>query len=94
MLGVTRERVKAALDNVDWPSFVKHREWQIDVDSTGEEALWIWVFVSDPEEIRAEASSSWRGLRQAIRKALTDNGVQLWPYVRARSENEQPTKRR
>jgi hypothetical protein len=87
------ERVEAALKAVAWPPFVKDRKWEVDVDSTGDRAIWIWVAVSGPDGSGADAAS-WDRMRQSIQEALSANGLNLWPYVRVMDESEQPTERR
>lgn len=83
-------RIEAALDAVPWPPFVTGREWKLDIDSTGDEAIWIWVVVPTYEVIEANRPA-WRALRRAIRETLPAKGVALWPYIRLKAENEQPT---
>jgi len=82
------ERIEAALDAVPWPPFVTGREWKRDTDSTGDEAIWIWVVVPTYEVIEANAAA-WRALRRLIRETLPAKGVDLWPYIRLKAENEQ-----
>jgi hypothetical protein len=81
------DRIEATLSSIKWPPFVKDREWKVDVDSTGDKALWVWVIVSDPKDIEA-ASSAWTSLRQTIREALSAGGIGLWPYIRVKAESE------
>jgi hypothetical protein len=81
------ERIEAALNAVPWPSFVTGREWKLDIDSTGKEAIWIWVVVPDYEDIE-QNRPAWTELRGAIQETLLAKGVDLWPYVRARTESE------
>lgn len=89
------EQITSALQSINWPQFVKDREWKLDVDSTGDEALWLWIVVSDPKAIEEDDSSAWTDLRQTIRDALSAKGIRLWTYIRvkAESEREESTKR-
>lgn len=83
------ERIEAALNAVPWPAFVTGREWKRDTDSTGDEAIWIWVVVPAYEVIEANRSA-WTELRETIRETLLAKGVDFWPYIRLKAENEQP----
>lgn len=87
------ERIEAALKAVDWPAFVKEREWNRGWDWAGEEAIWIWVVVSDFSEIEA-GSDSWSDLPQSIREALSAEGLELWVYLRVKEVIRKPTTRR
>jgi hypothetical protein len=87
------ERIEAALNTVVWPAFVKEREWNRGWDWTGDEAIWVWVVVSDFKEIEAYPPS-WRELPRCIREALSGEGLDLLVYLRVKDVIEQPGKRR
>lgn len=87
------ERIEAALRAVPWPDYVTEREWNRGWDWTGDEAIWIWVVVSDFSEIEA-GSLSWIDLPQSIRKALSEEGLHLLVYLRVKEIIEQPRKHR
>jgi hypothetical protein len=87
-----QERIEAALKAVPWPPYVAEREWSRGWDWTGDEAIWIWVVVSDFSEIEA-GSESWRRLPESIREALLDQGLELEVYLRVKEIIEEPTKR-
>lgn len=86
-------RIEAALKAVPWPKFVTGHEWKLDYDWTGEWAIWVWIVVTDYKDVERNRAA-WAELRSAIREALPANGVDLWPYIRVRAENEHPTRRR
>jgi hypothetical protein len=86
------ERIEAALDAVPWPPFVTGREWKRDTDSTGDEAIRIWVVVPTYEVIEANRPA-WTELREAIHETLQANGVDFWPYIRLKAEDEQAAER-
>jgi len=87
------ERIESALDAVHWPNFVVDREWRLDLDSTGDKALWIWVIVSDTRQGDPESSTTWSQLRHEIRGALAAKSLEFWPYIRmkAQSDREAPS---
>jgi hypothetical protein len=85
------ERIEAALKAVPWPAYVREREWKRDWDWAGDEAIWIWVVVSDFSEIEA-SSPSWRLLPRSIREALSAEGLDLRVYLRVKEVIEQPKK--
>lgn len=86
-------RIEAALDAVPWPPFVTGREWKLDIDSTGKEAIWIWVVVPTYETVEAN-EEAWTAMCDAIHDTLPAKGVDLWPYIRLKTEREQPAKPR
>lgn len=88
-----QERIEAALKAVPWPPYVTEREWNRGWDWTGDEAIWIWVVVSDFSEIEAGAPS-WSGLPRSTREALLDQGLELEVYLRVKEIIEEPTERR
>ena len=88
-----KERIEAALKAVAWPAYVREREWKRDWDWTGDEAIWIWVIVSDFSEIEVDAPS-WSDLPRSIREALLDEGLELEVYLRVKDIIEEPTEGR
>ncbi len=79
--------VDEALKGAQFPEYVVDKRFRLDLDSTGEPAVWIWVVLSDdktdlPFEQVAE-------IRDSIRSALKGAGIELLPYFRFRTESEQ-----
>lgn len=68
------------------PAFVLDRRWLVDVDSQGEEAIWLWLIVPEDKSLSPE---EWLGIWDSVRQALAKAGIPLWAYVRYRTEQEQ-----
>lgn len=79
-------KAREVVDRTKLPPFVVDRRVELDVDSTGETAVWIWIIVADDTELAADDVSS---LRNALRAELRRADVELWPYVRIRTRSEQ-----
>ena len=78
---------------VPWPDYVTEREWNRGWDWVGDEAIWIWVVVSEFSEIEAYPPS-WRQVPQSIREALSAEGLDLMVYLRVKDFVEEPRRRR
>lgn len=79
--------VDEALKEAHLPEYVVDKRVKLDLDSTGEQAVWIWVVLSDEkQDLPSEQAAK---IRDSIRHALRHAGIELWTYVRFRTESEQ-----
>ena len=66
------------------PDSVLELRFETGVDSSGGEAIWVWVIFED--ELGEEALlSSVESVRQLLGDAIRQLGVRRWPYVRFRT---------
>lgn len=63
--------------------------FQIEEDSTGEEALWIWVILKDEATKGDRFFEITRQIRSDLTRMLRAYGVELWPFIHFRSRSEQ-----
>ena len=77
-----RERFPAKPEVVDV-------RFEVGLDSTGDEAVFVWIILSDKTPKRDFARDRLSVLEGAVRSALTEKQVYAWPYVRFRTESEQ-----
>ena len=63
-------------------------------DSSGEDALEVWVILSDATRDEELTGESVVQIKSAISESLLDNGVDLFPYIRfvTRSEYDEDHK--
>ncbi len=79
--------VDQALQGAELPEYAVGKRLRLDLDSTGERAVWIWVVLSDDkEDLPSEEVAE---IRNSIRNALKGAGIDLWTYLRFRTESEQ-----
>lgn len=73
----TLEKIRSKL-----PGAVTDLRFEYGPDSTGEEAIWIWVEIPDdaPEEVWSWDSR--QGMRDAVRAEIEAAGLKPWVYVR------------
>lgn len=92
-----RTAVQAALDQAMKESEsatakVDHYEFDLYVDSTGEEAVRVTIVLADAGA--AGSTFGWRDvepLRSAVLRAFLANGIERWPYVDFRLKSELDT---
>ena len=75
-----------AIRSAKLPRYVVDRRILIDLDSTGEEAVWIWLVI--PDEKNPTVKEMQR-IFASIDAALKAAGVSMWAFVRYRGVREQ-----
>ena len=81
--------VDQALQGAELPEYVLEKRFQMGVDTTGDRAVWIWVVLSDDkEDVPSEEVAQ---IRNSVRGALKGAGIDMWTYLRFRTESEQAT---
>lgn len=83
------QKVQEALQRIKYPNFVRNFEFELRTDSTGDPAVWVWVFVDDSAAQREEFTEMGSEVEERIRNALSEAGITRWPYVRFRTPAEQ-----
>jgi len=83
------EQIRVALKGVRWPPCVLTLNVELGADSTGDPAIWIWVFVDDEAATATDFPSIAMEIEEEIRAAFAASGVDRWPYVRFRTRAEQ-----
>lgn len=84
-----QEQIDAALAAIDRPPFVKEIRYALDTDSTGDPAVLIWVILRDDIADSDEILEHVEPVRSTIVQALSDAGIDRWPYLRYRGQSEQ-----
>lgn len=87
--GAELEDVRDALEAVAFPDAVLTLDFELGIDSSGDPALWVWVFVDSDVAASAEFTQIATDIRQLLRDSLTAAGVTRWPYIRFRTASEQ-----
>jgi hypothetical protein len=82
-------KIREVLEGVDFPPGVVAWDFEIGNDSTGDPAVWIWIFVDEDVVRRKKVDDVMEPTRKRIRDALDAAGIQRWPYVRVRTPAEQ-----
>lgn len=83
ILDYCQEKLKRTLPQI---SKIMHR---IEDDSTGEEALWVWVILEDEATKGDKFYEITRQVRSELTRMLRAYGVELWPFIHFRSRSEQ-----
>lgn len=87
----TPERVEQALKaaKTNLPPEVVDIRHELDIDSTGADCVRVWLIVDDaaPEDVWAFSSTS--AMRDTVKRALSGEQVDLWPYISVRAKSEQ-----
>ncbi|MEW4571440.1 hypothetical protein AB1L88_26495 [Tautonia sp. JC769] len=65
---------------------VRHR---IEIDSDGDEALWIWVIVPDRQAESPSFFDECEEFRRGLEHLLRSYGIDYWPHIRFWTETEQ-----
>jgi hypothetical protein len=84
-----RQRIREVLEQVRFPAFVRNWEFEPREDSTGDPAVWVWVYVDDKVAEQEDFPKLAGEVRQLIRDALAAAGIMRWPYIRFRTPAEQ-----
>ena len=82
-------RVAQALQSVRFPSWVVNWDYELAGDDEGTPAVWINLFADQSSASPKEYGRFALRMTQAIRRALSANGVSRWPYIRVRTAVEQ-----
>jgi hypothetical protein len=83
------EGIHEALKKASLPNTVLEVSHRLDLDATGAPAVWIWVVVDDTAAASKDFPSLAAGIRDSLRDALQQAGIERWPYVRFRSRSEE-----
>jgi hypothetical protein len=88
--GAESEKVKQALEHARLPEkLVLNWDFRLGADSTGEPAIWVWVFV-DPDVAAGEDFNTLASdVQRRVRDSLAEAGIARWAYVRFRTASEQ-----
>lgn len=81
--------VLAAVKKASLPVAVREVTHHLDVDASGRPAVWIWVVVDDVLASSKNFPSVAAEIRDTIRDALQQAGIDRWPYVRFRTRSEE-----
>ena len=82
-----KARILAALAAAPFPDYVVDRRVLLDRDWGGEDSVWVYVILADDApDVRSDEIFE---LRNVVRRALKDGGIDLWPYIRVRLASEQ-----
>ncbi len=91
---VADEKVMAALNQKDPPLPEKPEVEEIEaephVDHMGEDALMLWVILSDSTEEEDLGGENVAQLKRAIYDRLLNAGINLFPYARLVKRSEYP----
>jgi hypothetical protein len=83
------EKIRDVLKRIPYPPFVLTWDYVIDLDSTGDPGVWIYIFVDDDAPKAADFHTETNEIPRRIRTAFADAGIDYWPYVRIRTASEQ-----
>jgi len=82
-------QVRSALENLRLPKSVLTWNCELGADSTGDPAVWVWVFVDDQAAHETDFPEMAAEIERKVREALAAAGITRWPYVRFRAAAEQ-----
>jgi hypothetical protein len=77
MVRATLERLRRKL-----PDAITGLRFEQGPDSTGDEAIWVWVEIPDDAPDEVWSWESRQQMRDAIRGAIEAVGLEPWVYVR------------
>lgn len=77
MIRTTLEKLRPKL-----PNAVTDLRFEHGADSTGDEAIWVWVEIPDDASEEVWSWESRQGMRDAIRAAIEAAGLEPWVYIR------------
>jgi hypothetical protein len=83
------QQVRDALEAVTFPEAVLTWDFELGTDSTGDPAVWVWVFVDSATAESDDFASLASDIEDRIRESLSAANVTRWPYVRFRTASEQ-----
>jgi hypothetical protein len=82
------KKVEEALAGVDFPPWVVNWDYQLGSDSEGGAAVWVDVFADEQTVPMAQVGRAASELTGKVRQALSDSGVNRWPYIRMKTALE------
>jgi hypothetical protein len=62
---------------------------ELSTDSTGDPAVFVWIILDDATSRSGWSRDHLEPIEDAVRAALADREIELWPYIRFRSFSEQ-----
>ena len=77
-------KIQAMLESKHWDPPVYSWRVESDLDSLGDQALWVWV-VYDVEEVDLDAAHQ---AERRIQSLISEAGDERWVYVRFRTREE------
>jgi hypothetical protein len=83
------EEIREAVKKASLPDTVRDLSYRLDVDASGAPAVWVWVVLDDAAASSRDFPAVAADIRDAIRNALQQAGIDRWPYVRFRTRSEQ-----
>lgn len=75
-------KVQRGLDDV------QRIDFETDVDSTGEPAVWVWIVLREDAPETAWSWDNRERIRRHVVDRLRESGVSDWVYIRFRSADE------
>jgi len=76
------------------PGYVRGLRFETGEDASGEPALWIWVELDDEAVEASDFSEKTKLVRDTIVRAVAEQAVGRWPYVRFESASERAESQR
>jgi hypothetical protein len=67
------------------PRWVTGISCETGTDHMGEEAIWIWIHVTDEATTKGTVEKGSHALRELVKEAYHQIGGRLWPFIRFRS---------
>ena len=83
------DEIRVAVKRATLPDTVQDVSYRLDVDASGMPAVWVWVVVDDDAPSRPDFPAMAADIRDSIRNALQQAGIERWPYVRFRTRSEE-----
>jgi len=87
--GEEAEELRHLLESLNYPKGIVTWEFETGFDSTGDPALWIWIFVDEKLARRKDITDVTMNVQRQIQEALAKSKIVRWPYVHVRSVAEQ-----
>jgi hypothetical protein len=70
------------------PPAIWELRFETDEDSSGDDAVWIWVVLKDDAARKDVFQTNVRSIRRLLTDAVTELGIKQWPYVHFRTDSE------
>jgi hypothetical protein len=83
------EDIRKAVKRASLPDTVLDVSYRLDVDASGAPAVWVRVMVEDAVATSRDFPEVTARIRDAIRTALQQAGIERSPYVRFRTQSEE-----
>jgi hypothetical protein len=82
-------QIRDALEMITFPDAVLTWNFELGADSTGDPAVWVWIFVDSETATSENFTQLANDIQHRVRESLTTAGVMRWPYIRFRTASEQ-----